>query len=101
MGFLTIISEVSRRLITTIISQGAKVLFMAGLITWDLSLVLLNLVWPRRKKGEVVTSGLPGHKGIWPEYRSVYPETDWKLSDANPLSTGNLSRRIAVVHVRR
>jgi hypothetical protein len=69
MGILTIITEVTRRLITTILGQGVKALFMAGLISWDLSLVLLNLAWPRHKKGQVIALGLPGHKGIWPEYR--------------------------------
>ena len=76
MGILTIITEVTRRLITTILGQGAKVLFMAGLISWDLSLVLLNLAWPRHKKGQVIALGLPGHKGIWPEYRSVNLDSD-------------------------
>lgn len=42
--------------------------FFTGLLTWDLALVLVNLVTFKRKIGHVTPKGKPGEGGVWPEY---------------------------------
>lgn len=42
--------------------------FFVGLLTWDLSLVLVNLFTFKRKIGSVTPKGHPGEGGVWPEY---------------------------------
>ncbi|KAL0945971.1 hypothetical protein HGRIS_012249 [Hohenbuehelia grisea] len=37
-------------------------------LSWDVSLTLINLVSPKRKIGHVTPKGFPGHDGKWPEY---------------------------------
>ncbi|KAF3005013.1 hypothetical protein E8E13_008838 [Curvularia kusanoi] len=37
-------------------------------MTWDFGIFLANLVLPAHPPNEVVTAGLPGHAGKWPEY---------------------------------
>ena len=39
-----------------------------SVITWDFGLFLANLVLPAHHPTEVITAGLPGHAGKWPEY---------------------------------
>ena len=45
-----------------------ETLFFAGIITWDLSLVLVNLLTFKRKIASVTPKGHPGAGGNWPEY---------------------------------
>jgi hypothetical protein len=39
-----------------------------GVVSWDLSLTLINLVIPNRAVGKVTPEGHPGFGGNWPEY---------------------------------
>ncbi|KAH9016836.1 Cloroperoxidase [Lactarius hengduanensis] len=45
-----------------------EALFSAGLLTWDLSLAIVNLFTFKRKIGSVTPKGHPGEGGVWPEY---------------------------------
>ena len=45
-----------------------EALFFTGLLTWDLSLVIVNLVTFKRKIASVTPKGHPGEGGAWPEY---------------------------------
>ncbi len=42
--------------------------FFAGLLLWDLSLCLVNVLTFKRKIGHVTPKGHPGEGGSWPEY---------------------------------
>ena len=42
--------------------------FFVGLMSWDLSLVIVNLLTFKRKIGKVTPKGKPGEGGVWPEY---------------------------------
>lgn len=42
--------------------------FFVGLMGWDFSLALVNLITFKRKVGRVTPKGLPGEGGVWPEY---------------------------------
>ena len=42
--------------------------FFLGLMGWDLSLVIVNLITFKRRVGRVTPKGQPGEGGIWPEY---------------------------------
>lgn len=42
--------------------------FFAGLLIWDLSLNIVNLLTFKRKIGSVTPKGHPGEGGDWPEY---------------------------------
>jgi len=46
-----------------------KSLYYPSILTWDIVLSLLNLVWFKRPLGKVVPEGHPGYGGHWPEYR--------------------------------
>lgn len=39
-----------------------------GVLVWDISLTLLNLLTPSRKEGHVIPEGHPGAGGVWPEF---------------------------------
>ncbi len=39
-----------------------------SVLTWDLGLFLMNLVFPAHSPNHVIPPGLPGHAGKWPEY---------------------------------
>jgi len=43
-------------------------IFFLGLLGWDFSLVLINLITFKRKVGRVTPKGQPGEGGVWPEY---------------------------------
>ncbi len=45
-----------------------EALFFPGLLIWDLSLVIVNLLTFKRKIGSVTPKGHPGEGGVWPEY---------------------------------
>ncbi|KAI9447126.1 Cloroperoxidase [Lactarius psammicola] len=45
-----------------------EALFFAGLLIWDLSLVVVNLFTFKRKIDGVTPKGHPGEGGVWPEY---------------------------------
>ncbi|RDB17095.1 putative sterigmatocystin biosynthesis peroxidase stcC [Hypsizygus marmoreus] len=51
-----------------LISPIAKVSQDLGVLVWDISLTVLNLVTPSRKVGYVTPTGHPGEGGVWPEY---------------------------------
>ena len=42
--------------------------FFVGLMGWDFSLALVNLITFKRKVGRVTPKGQPGEGGVWPEY---------------------------------
>ena len=46
------------------------------LSTWDVGLVLINLVTPKLKKDQIYKEGEPGYGGIWPEFIAPNLETD-------------------------
>jgi hypothetical protein len=43
-------------------------MFFIGVLGWDFSLVLVNLITFKRKVGLVTRKGQPGEGGVWPEY---------------------------------
>jgi hypothetical protein len=43
-------------------------IFFLGVMSWDLSLVLVNLITFKRKVGRVTPKGQPGEGCVWPEY---------------------------------
>jgi hypothetical protein len=61
---LTAIRRISRGTFSTLFEAS----FFAGLLIWDLSLGLVNLVTFKRKIGSVTPKGRPGEGGHWPEY---------------------------------
>jgi hypothetical protein len=69
MAAFTIVFQAIKRLIGTILNQGQTLLFMTGMFSWDFVLKLLNMVLPRRRVGQGIQPGMPGYRGIWPEYR--------------------------------
>ncbi|KAI0052269.1 Cloroperoxidase [Auriscalpium vulgare] len=64
MLLLTALRRIGRGTISAL-NEGA---FFVGLMLWDLSLVVVNLVTFKRKIGHVVPEGHPGAGGVWPEY---------------------------------
>ncbi|KAF7313088.1 Heme-thiolate peroxidase [Mycena kentingensis (nom. inval.)] len=50
----------------------SKVFFLY-IVVWDACLTLINLILPKRRVGNVVAQGKPGHGGIWPEYVAPSP----------------------------
>ncbi len=42
--------------------------FFLGLMGWDFSLFLVNVITFKRKVGRVTPKGQPGEGGVWPEY---------------------------------
>ncbi|KAH8988121.1 Cloroperoxidase [Lactarius hatsudake] len=57
-----------RRIGRGTVSMLFEALFSAGLLTWDLSLAIVNLFTFKRKIGSVTPKGHPGEGGVWPEY---------------------------------
>jgi len=51
-----------------LITPIARATQTIGVLIWDASLVLYNLVTPNYKVGHVVPEGHPGAGGTWPEY---------------------------------
>ena len=43
-------------------------MFFLGLMGWDFSLIIVNLITFKRRVGRVTPKGQPGEGGIWPEY---------------------------------
>ena len=60
-------------LVRTVFTVLSKTAVVAGYITCDLSLGLISFLTPKRKIGFVIGEGVPGHKGIWPEFISPLP----------------------------
>jgi hypothetical protein len=50
------------------LSNLFEAVFFAGLLIWDLSLVVVNLFTFKRKVSCVTPKGHPGEGGAWPEY---------------------------------
>lgn len=42
--------------------------FFVGLVSWDVSLAIINVFTLKRKIGKVTPKGQPGEGGVWPEY---------------------------------
>ncbi len=61
---LTALRRIGRGTFSTLF-EGS---FFGGLLIWDLSLALVNLLTFKRKIGKVTHKGRPGEGGIWPEY---------------------------------
>jgi hypothetical protein len=57
-----------RRLGRGIVSSLFEAAFFVGLVSWDFSLIIINLVTFKRRIGLVTPKGKPGEGGIWPEY---------------------------------
>lgn len=51
-----------------LITPVANAVQTVGVLVWDVSLTLYNLVTPNYKVGHVVPEGHPGAGGVWPEY---------------------------------
>ena len=41
---------------------------LVGLMSWDVSLAIINILTFKRKIGQVTPKGKPGEGGVWPEY---------------------------------
>ncbi|KAF9245738.1 Chloroperoxidase [Melanogaster broomeanus] len=50
-------------------SAFATVLYVVGILLWDVLLTLLNAVQRKRSVGKVTPVGHPGYGGRWPEYK--------------------------------
>ena len=50
------------------LSMLFEALFFSGIIIWDISLSIVNLLTFKRKIGSVTPKGHPGAGGNWPEY---------------------------------
>ncbi|KAH8990856.1 Cloroperoxidase [Lactarius akahatsu] len=61
---LTALRRIGRGTVSTLF----EALFSTGLLTWDLSLSIVNLFTFKRKVGSVTPKGHPGEGGVWPEY---------------------------------
>ncbi|KAH9023346.1 Cloroperoxidase [Lactarius pseudohatsudake] len=61
---LTALRRIGRGTVSTLF----EALFFTGLLTWDLSLAIVNLFTFKRKIGSVTPKGHPGEGGVWPEY---------------------------------
>ncbi|KAI6015105.1 Chloroperoxidase [Pisolithus orientalis] len=46
-----------------------KTFYYSGILIWDITLSLFNLVLFKRPVGKVVPEGNPGYAGNWPEYK--------------------------------
>ncbi|RPD61709.1 Cloroperoxidase [Lentinus tigrinus ALCF2SS1-7] len=57
-----------RRLFVIVWSSLSSGVVTLGLYLWDIVLVLLNLITPDYKAGQVIPEGNPGHGGLWPKY---------------------------------
>ena len=57
-----------RRIGRGIYSKLFDGLFFVGLMSWDFSLALVNMITFKRKVGRVTPKGHPGEGGVWPEY---------------------------------
>jgi hypothetical protein len=51
------------------VSSVSNFFFDAWIMSWDVSLTLLNLVRRKRRVGHVTPAGYPGYGGHWPEFR--------------------------------
>ena len=63
---ITALRRIFRGTYSTLFEGG----FFLGLLGWDFSLVLVNLLTFKRKVGRVTPKGQPGEGGAWPEYVS-------------------------------
>ncbi|KAH9956338.1 Cloroperoxidase [Russula dissimulans] len=61
---ITALRRIGRGALSTLFNGG----FSIGLMLWDLSLALINLLTLKRRVGRVTPKGYPGEGGIWPEY---------------------------------
>jgi hypothetical protein len=57
-----------RRIGRGTLSKLSDFVFFLGWSSWDLSLVLVNLITFKRKVGRVTPNGHPGEGCVWPEY---------------------------------
>ncbi|KAH9053168.1 Cloroperoxidase [Lactarius vividus] len=64
MVVLTALRRIGRGTVSTLF----EALFAVGLLTWDLSLSIVNIFTFKRKIGSVTPKGHPGEGGVWPEY---------------------------------
>lgn len=55
---------------------------LLGVIAWDHSLFILNLVTPQYREGQVIPNGAAGHNLTWPEY---HPPADGDSRSACPM----------------
>jgi Peroxidase, family 2 len=62
-----------RRILRGVASSIFKLVFIVFLFSWDISLVLINLITCNRKVGKVTPKGQPGAGGVWPEYIPPQP----------------------------
>ena len=57
-----------RRLGRGVWSRLFEAVFFVGLMSWDFSLAIINILTFKRKIGHVTPKGKPGEGGVWPEY---------------------------------
>ncbi|OBZ76317.1 putative sterigmatocystin biosynthesis peroxidase stcC [Grifola frondosa] len=60
------------RILLGLVSSFVDALTNVGVLVWDISLTLYNVVAPNRPANHVVPAGYPGAGGLWPQY--VAPE---------------------------
>jgi hypothetical protein len=57
-----------RRIARGTFSRLFRAVFVVGLMCWDFSLAIYNLLTFKRKFGKVTPKGYPGEGGVWPAY---------------------------------
>jgi hypothetical protein len=65
---MVLIITALRRLGRGAYSKLFEVAFFVGVILWDLSLSIVNILTFKLRVGQVTPKGKPGEGGVWPEY---------------------------------
>lgn len=64
------------KLLSVTFSTLKALAILSAVNVLDLTTFVANCLTPRRRKGAVVKKGVPGYKGIWPQYVKPNPEVD-------------------------